>query len=312
MSTATEPTTATTGDRFRDKVVVVTGSGQSIGAAIARLFASEGASVVVNSRRERNDDDTTTAADTEREITEAGGTAVAVFADVGTEEGCAQVVGAAVENFGGVHILVNNAGGGPQTGGTALSKALGEFTLEEWERALRTNVTSQFLCSQLAAPSMQEAGWGRIVNLGSTAGLLGISKMAAYSAAKGATIGLTLALAKELAEFGVTVNCVLPSAATVRSERNRANRAKVSGLVVLPDPLRTPEGVAPLVAYLCTDEAADTNGQILFGGSGRVTLYRWPPPSTTVVKPDHWTIDELDTAFSRHFGRPLQPPPLDV
>ncbi len=292
-------------------MAVVTGSGQGIGAAIARALAAEGVSVVTNSRRERGTDGTT-AADTAQEIVQAGGAAIAVFADVGTPEGSEHLMGTAVDTYGSVNILVNNAGGGSQPGGTAISKALADITVQEWEESLRSNATSQFLCTQLAAPHMLRSGWGRVVNMSSSAGLLGISKMSSYSAAKGATNGLTLALAKEFMGTGVTVNCVLPSAATVRSDRSRAERERLSGITIAPDPIRTPDAVAPLVLYLCSDGARDVTGQILFSGGGRITLYRWPPSATTVVKATYWTPDEIDQAFGRHFGSPLQPPPLDA
>jgi 3-oxoacyl-[acyl-carrier protein] reductase len=301
------------GRSLAGKVAVVTGSGQGIGAAIARLLAAEGAVVVTNSRHQTSDDGTRTAADTAADITQAGGTAIPVFADAGTEEGSRRLMESAVTTFGPIHVLVNNAGGGAQPGGTAISKPLSDITLQEWVEALRSNTTSQFLCTQLVVPHMIAAGWGRVVNMGSTAGLLGFPNMSSYAAAKAASTGFTLAMAKELIDTGVTVNCILPSAATVRSERNRAVRERMSGIRLAPDPNRTPEAIAPLVLYLCGDGASDVTGQLLFCGGGRITLYRWPPPATTILKSGtHWTADELDQAFSRHFQPPLLPPPADV
>jgi NAD(P)-dependent dehydrogenase (short-subunit alcohol dehydrogenase family) len=302
----------TPGNGLRGKVALVTGSGQGIGAAIARLLAANGATVVTNSRREKNDDDTPTAADTARDIVEAGGTSVPAYGDVGTVDGSRAVVDKAVDTFGSVDVLVNNAGGGTQPGGTSLPKAFTDVTPEEWEQALRTNASSQFFCCQLVIPSMQASGWGRIVNMGSTAGLLGIPQLVAYSGAKGAAHSLTLALAKELADDGITVNCVLPSAATLRSQKNSAGRKRFSPFTLASEPLRVPESVAPVVAYLCTEEAAAISGQLLFSGAGRVTLYRWPPSATTVVNAEQWTVDALDAAFARHLGKQLGPPPLDL
>jgi 3-oxoacyl-[acyl-carrier protein] reductase len=277
----------------------VTGSGQSIGRAIAMLMAAEGAVLVTNSRSAMNSDGTPTAADTVKDIESAGGTAVSVFADVGTTDGCRRVVEAALDTYGALDILVNNAGGG------AAVKPATEMSDDEWHGAIGTNLTSQFACSRAAIPWMQRAGWGRIVNIGSNVGLFGMAHMAAYAAAKAGCMGLTFALAHELAGTGITVNCVLPTSSTVRNERSRAERERRTGHVVPGSPWRTPEAVAPVVTYVSSDAAGGITGQVIYAAGGQVTRYSWPPPARTILTRGHWTLDDLDDIFPRYFGDDL-------
>jgi 3-oxoacyl-[acyl-carrier protein] reductase len=289
--------------RLDGRVAVVTGSGQSIGRAIALLLAREGAAVVVNSRRERNTDDTPTARDTLAAIRDAGGTATAVFADVGTARGCEAIIGAAVGEYGRVDILVNNAGGGRV-------KAMVDTTDDEWAEDLAGNLTSQFRCARLAVPGMSERGWGRIINIGSSVGVFGMPSMTSYAASKAGVIGFTLALAQELEGAGITCNYVLPSATTVRNDRTRAERERQTGHVASGSPWRTPEAVAPLVVHLCSDAAGRCNGQVIYVAGGQITRYVWPPQAMTMVKPGHWTLDELDELLPRYFGHDLPAPSI--
>ncbi|MGE0383183.1 MAG: SDR family NAD(P)-dependent oxidoreductase [Gammaproteobacteria bacterium] len=291
--------------RLDGRVAVVTGSGQSIGRAIAMLMAAEGARVVVNSRREANPDDTPTARDTLAQIQAAGGTATAVFADVGTAAGCDAVIGTALDTYGRIDILVNNAGGGGVT-------QLIDTSDEEWNRVIGGNLNSQFWCSRRAARAMLAQGWGRIVNVGSNVGLYGMPGMSAYAAAKAGSMGFTFALAQELAGTGITVNELLPTASTLRNERSRAERERRTGHVTVASPLRTPEAIAPLAVYLCTESAANISGQVLYAAGGQITHYGWPPAARTIVKTAHWTLDELDTQFQRYFGSHFPPPKIPL
>lgn len=290
--------------RLDGRVAVVTGSGQSIGRAVAELLALEGASVVVNSRTETSPDDTPTAADTVRDISAQGGRATAVFADVATMEGAQQAVEAAVTTFGRLDILVNNAGGG---GVLSTIEALAE---PDWDAVILANLKSQYACTHFAVPHLVKGGGGRIVNVGSIVGLLGMSQMTAYAAAKGGVLGLTMALAHELASSGITVNCVLPSAATDRNNRTRTEREALTGVVVPLTPDRVPEAVAPLIAFLATDAAEQISGQVFDIAAGRITQYLWPPVTRTLFKPGRWTLAELENEFPSCFGTSSMPAPI--
>ena len=292
--------------RLQGKAAVVTGSGQSVGRSIALLLAAEGASVVVNSRSPVSPDGTPTAADTVKTITEAGGKAIAVFADVSTMEGGRKLVDACLESYGSIDILVNNAGQDPVYPVDTMTEA-------QWDHIIDVNLKSQYICAHFAAPHMKQKRWGRIINASSRAGLYGMPAMTAYSAAKAGTIGFTYALALELSDAGITVNCFVPRANTVRSERSRQDMLAATGKSMFAEsPNRTPDHVAPAVVYLATDEAAGITGQVFFTSAGAITLYAGTQPVTTLVKQGIWSLDELDKSFPNAFGAnlaPLRPPP---
>jgi len=181
--------------QVQDRVAVVTGSGQGIGAAIAALLAAGGAKVAVN------DVAAARAEAVAAELAAAGGTAIGVAADVGTAAGAEALIGRAAEEWGRIDILVNNAG-------IARDAWLTKMSEEDWDETLRVNLKSQFLCCREAARHMQEQRFGRIVNIASRA-WLGNPGQVSYSASKGGVVSLTRTLALELARFEITVNCVL-------------------------------------------------------------------------------------------------------
>ena len=283
------------------RAAVVTGSGQSVGRAIALLLAEEGAAVVTNSRSPTNHDDTPTAGDTAREIIAAGGRAIPVFADMGTMAGAGAVVDACVSEFGSVDILVNNAG----FGATA---RIGDMTEAEWDRIVDVNLKACYATAHYAVPHMAERRYGRILNITSRVGFAGSASMSAYAAAKAGMVGLTVALAKELAPDGITVNCLAPTANSVRAQRSAAERYAMTGRVIPASPNRTPEHVAPMVAYLVSDHASGITGQIFYAAAGEITQYESPLPRRSVHKFGQWTLDEVIEVFPSAFGDVLDPP----
>lgn len=288
------------------KTAVVTGSGQGIGKAIALLLAAQGASVVTNSRHPDNTEGT--AAGVAAEIEHSGGKALAVFADAGTMEGAKRIIQASVETYGAIDILVNNAGGG-------VTAEIGELTEVQWDYVILTNLKSQFAPIRHAVPFMQANKSGRIINIGSRVGVRGSLGLSAYAAAKAGVVGFTWSLAMELGPSGITVNCMMPTATTNRTEESRRKRATLGTPYHAPSNTRMPEHVAPIVAYLASEQAQHINGQLFYASGGEVTLYSRLAPTKTIYHSNKWSVNELAQIVPAAFGPDLNlanapiPPP---
>jgi NAD(P)-dependent dehydrogenase (short-subunit alcohol dehydrogenase family) len=245
---------------IRDKVAFVTGGGRGIGRAVALALAREGAAVAVAAR---------TAPQVEgvaREIVQAGGRALALVLDVTSSRAVNQAFLACADKLGAPLILVNNAGIAPS------SKFL-DIDEMTWEAVLKVNLTSAFLCTRAALPAMLQARSGRVINIASTAAKAGYRYTAAYTASKHGLLGLTRALALELAERGVTVNAVCPGFTRTEITAEGAKRiAARSGRSVdeaeaelrrlsPQGRLIEPEEVARVVVFLAQDEAQAITGQ---------------------------------------------------
>jgi NAD(P)-dependent dehydrogenase (short-subunit alcohol dehydrogenase family) len=256
-------------ERVAGRAAVVTGGGRGIGAAVARTLAAAGASVVVTSRTG------TQVEGVAASIRSSGGRAWSMECDVTDEAAVAAMAAEAVDRLGHVDILVNNAG-------VASSSPVHRTTLEDWDRLMRTNATSAFLCTRSFLGPMVERGWGRVVNVASVAGLHGARYIAAYAASKHALVGLTRAAAAEVAGRGVTVNAICPgyvdTAMTTESvarivEKTGRTEDEARAAILAGSPLGrllTPNEVAAAVLYLCWDAASGVNGQALVMDGGAV------------------------------------------
>ncbi|BCL17399.1 3-oxoacyl-ACP reductase FabG [Micromonospora sagamiensis] len=248
--------------RFADRIAVVTGGAQGIGAATARRLAAEGATVAVV------DLDAGRAGTVADEIVASGGRAVGLGCDVTDADAVTATTARVVETYGALHVLVNNAG-------ITRDNLLFKMLLPEWESVLTTNLTSMFLCCQAAQEHMVAARYGRIVNLSSRSAL-GNRGQVNYAAAKAGVQGLTATLAVELGPFGVTVNAVAPgyvatamTAAT--AERVGSTPAEHQRMVAEHTPLRRvaqPEEIASVIAFLASDDASYVSGQTLYVNGG--------------------------------------------
>lgn len=258
--------------RFDDEVVIVTGAGRRLGRLYAIEFARTGACVVVN------DLDARIAARVVDEITAQGGQAVAAIASVADPVEAAKIVEIAVERFGSVTAVVNNAG-------FARSAYVDTMTPAMFDDVLAVNVGGSFFLSQAAWPLMCAQGYGRIVMTSSSAGMSGMTASANYAAAKAAVYGLTRALAVEGRSHGIAVNAVLPQANPLRDDNAPLEREESRewfeanwGTPAVDDYLtpefvaamdrRDPRFVTPLVAYLAS-RACTVSGEAFAAGMGR-------------------------------------------
>ena len=250
--------------RFAGKSVVVTGAGSGFGEGIAMAFASEGASVIVADVHEDNGRRVV------RAIADAGGTARFVRTDVSRAPEVEEMIGEAVTAFGGLDVLVNNAGFSHRM------MPLWELPEEEYERVFATNVRGVYLGCKYAVPVMKERGGGAIVNTASIGAVAPRPGVTAYNATKGAVVTLTRGLAVEVAPFRIRVNAVNPVAADTGFMRT------ATGLDELPDALRKqlvstiplgrltePRDVAAAVLFLASDEAEFLTGVCLPVDGGR-------------------------------------------
>lgn len=243
--------------RFEGRVVIVTGAGGGLGRSHARLFAARGAKVVVNDLGGSVDgrgDDQSAAQKVVDEIRAAGGEAVASFDGVDTAEGAAKIVERALEAFGGVDVVINNAG-------ILRDVSFHKMTLDDWDAVLRVHLAGTMFVSRAAWPHLRAKGYGRIVNTTSAAGLYGNFGQANYAAAKMGIVGLTKTLAQEGKKYDIRANVIAPVARS-RMTETILDEATLSKL--------EPALVSPLVAYLASERCAES-GEVYAVGGGYVS-----------------------------------------
>jgi glucose 1-dehydrogenase len=245
--------------RLEGRTAIVTGAGQGIGRAVATRLAREGAAVVVADLRPERAQDTAAA------IAAGGGRTLAVEADVSRPADAARIVSEALRAFGGVDVLVNNAG-------MLTRMPFLEMSEVQWDRELAVTLKGQFLCGQAAAREMIRAGrGGRVINLASIVSVVALPNQPAYVAAKGGVRMLTKAMALEWAPHGITVNAIGPGVTeTPMNQDARSDPERRAWLLSMTALQRfaAPEEIAAVAAFLASDEAAMITGTVVFADGG--------------------------------------------
>jgi len=287
------------GKRLEGKVAVITGAGRGIGRAEALALAAEGVKVVVNDLGSAGDGSGTSSSPADEvvaEIKKLGGDAVANYDSVATPESGENIIKTAIDKFGRLDILVNNAG-------ILRDRMIFNMSEEEWDPVIKVHLYGTFHCTKPACTIFRQQRSGRIINTSSGAGL-GNMGQANYSAAKEGIIGFTRTVARDMGKYGVTCNAIRPIAGTrltLSPELKAAwEKAKAGGLPMAGGETlellsrSTPEMVAPLVVYLCTDEAANINGYDFAVGGGLIGVYTQPEVRASILEDGKlWTLDEL-------------------
>ena len=287
------------------KVALITGAGRGIGREIALMMGKEGAKVVVNDLGAAQDGlgaDKGPAEEVVNEIKDAGGEAVSNPDSVASWDGAHRMVETAMDNFGKIDIVVNNAG-------IARDRMIFKMSEEEWDAVVGVHLKGTFNCIRAAAPHMREQKWGRYINFASTSGLVGNHGQSNYGAAKMGVVGLSKCAALDMQKYNVTSNCIAPFAwtrltATIPSETEEQKK-RVEKLKKM-----SPKDPASLAVFLAGEKAENITGQV-FGVRGKeIYLFSQPRVLRSLHKSDGWSIDDLsdtlEVTMKSHFS------PLDT
>ncbi|WP_030668146.1 SDR family oxidoreductase [Streptomyces sp. NRRL B-1347] len=292
------------------RVVIVTGAGRGLGRAHARAYAAEGARVVVNDLGAALDGSGASggpAQDVVDEIRAAGGEAVAHCGDVATTAGAASLVRTALETYGGLDTLVNNAG-------FLRDRMLVNLDEDDWDAVLRVHLKGHFLPLKHAAAHWRAAAKaGRaphacVVNTSSGAGLSGSVGQGNYSAAKAGILGLTMVAAAELAPYGVRVNAIAPAARTRMTERTFADTMAAPQEGAFD--AMAPENVSPLVVWLGSTASSGVTGRVFEAEGGRITVMEGWRPGPSADKAARWSPAEAGGAALELLARAEPPQPV--
>jgi NAD(P)-dependent dehydrogenase (short-subunit alcohol dehydrogenase family) len=283
------------------RVAIITGAGRGIGREHALLFAQEGAKVVVNDLGGAVDgsgDDRTPAQQVVDEIRAMGGEAVANTDNIADWEGGQRLVNTAVESFGDLHVLVNNAG-------ILRDRVIVNMTEEEWDSVIHVHLKGHFVPTRWAAAYWREqAKAGKqvnaaIVNTSSTSGLLGNPGQTNYGAAKAGIASFTVICAQELQRYGVRANAIAPAARTRMTESSPG----LGDIIKAPEDagkfdVWNPANVSPVAAYLAT-ESCPANGKVFFVQGGTVKVFQGWTMADGIEKNDRWTVAELESEMKK-------------
>ncbi|CCA93948.1 SDR family NAD(P)-dependent oxidoreductase [Novosphingobium sp. PP1Y] len=287
---------------LKGKVIAVTGAGRGVGREIALLCARHGAAVVVNDpgvSGEGDGEDAGPALQTAREIVAAGGQAHANLASVTAPQGAASIIDDAVQQFGRIDAVVNNAG-------ILRDTIWHKMSHEDWRAVIDVHLNGCFNVSKAATPYFREQRSGSFIHFTSTSGLIGNIGQANYSAAKLGIVGLSQSIALDMARVGVRSNCIAPFAwsrmtssipAETDDQKQRVERLKTMSA----------DKIAPLVVYLASDAARDVTNQIFSVRKNEILLFSKPRPVRSMTRTEGWTpqdiADQLIPAFRPSFAR---------
>ena len=278
------------------RVAVVTGSGRGLGREFALALAREGAAVVVNDvgvslRGDRTEEDP--AGSVVAEIEAAGGRAVAARESVADFDAAGRIVGAAVDAFGRLDIVVNNAG-------IVRDRTLVKMDEGDFDAVVGTHLKGTFNVTRHAAPLMKDAGYGRIVNITSSAGLRGNFGQTNYAAAKAGIMGMTFVWALELGRASITVNALAPAGLT------RMTASLAGDDEGAPPPELDPAMNAPLVVWLASEAAGHVNGQIFGRTDLSYTIFQHPKQVAWMHREGGWDVASVGDRFDSALGQHLQ------
>jgi NAD(P)-dependent dehydrogenase (short-subunit alcohol dehydrogenase family) len=286
--------------RLDGRVAIVTGAGRGIGRSVALLLARRGAAVVVNDLGAAVDgsgSDATPAQQVVKEITEAGGKAVASGADISDHAAAEGLIREAIENYGRLDVVVNVAG-------ILRDRMVFNMAEQEWDDVIRVHLKGTFNTTKFAAAHWrslrEESAQNRIINFTSVSGLHGSPGQPNYAAAKMGIVGLTYSSANALAKYGVTVNAISPGAATRMTATVPQDRRR-PGLPAVNDE-RSPDNVAPIVAYLASEQSGWITGRIIHSSGYEIALYNNPQPVSRLIGTAPWDVDDLAAQVERSFG----------
>ena len=289
------------GDRLKGRVAIVTGAGRGIGRGEALAMASEGAFVIINdvgAAVDGSGSEATPAEDVVQEIKKMGSQAVANYDNVVETETGEKLVKLALDTWGRLDIIVNNAG-------ILRDRMLFNMSTEEWDAVIAVHLRGHYNITKPAcAYFRQERKGGVIINTSSTSGLGNVGQ-ANYAAAKEGIVGFTRTLAREMGRYGVRCNAIRPMAATRMTlspdMRARAERAGEAGLKMLEqmEKSQIPEQVGPFVAWLASDEAANVNGRNFLVRQGYIGLYSEPEIVAAVENDGLWTVDNVSPVIGK-------------
>lgn len=296
--------------RFDGKVAVVTGAARGVGRGHAMLLAAEGAKVIVNDLGGEWDgtgNDSRPAQQTVDEIKAAGGEATANYDNVADWTGGQNLIKQAIETYGDLDILINNAG-------ILRDRTVFNMTEQEWDAVINVHLKGHFVPTRFAtgywrdkAKTSGQPANGRVIFTSSEAGMFGNGGQANYAAAKAGIASLAIVVSREMKKYGVTSNTIAPRARTRLTEGTFGEFAVEEGAF----DSWSPENIAPWVAYLCSDEAAHITGQAFIVGGGEVDLVQGWTVVSKLQKDGRWTIDELVTRSKELFGdRSTDTPPF--